>query len=255
MVGTLGNDHDRPARVVDEGPRDPTAAAHHDAVGPPILGNDLQPVRGIAAVVDQFPPDTRAVEVGRGGPAQLRDELGRRLGRGGHADRRPVGRAPERLDVHENEQRPLAPREPSRPRGGVQRPVGPVDPGDDDGKAVLAGLGIATLRRHLWILEPLPHKDIAPIGGNHRHTSVTAQVGIGPAAEDFGLAVTLTIDIPDVERKVAEKLAAAAHRARAGISAPATRPATASRYPYPTTPGQGSVIVGLGWSGWGFRAV
>jgi osmotically inducible protein OsmC len=45
-----------------------------------------------------------------------------------------------------------------------------------------------------------------------RDSSVTAQVGIGPAGEGFGLAVTLTIDIPDVEREVAEKLAAAAHQ-------------------------------------------
>jgi Ohr subfamily peroxiredoxin len=45
-----------------------------------------------------------------------------------------------------------------------------------------------------------------------RGSSVTAEVGIGPSGEGFGLAVTLVVHIPDVEREVAEKLVAAAHQ-------------------------------------------
>jgi osmotically inducible protein OsmC len=45
-----------------------------------------------------------------------------------------------------------------------------------------------------------------------RGSSVTAEVGIGPAGEGFGLAVTLVADIPDVERETAERLVAAAHQ-------------------------------------------
>jgi len=42
-------------------------------------------------------------------------------------------------------------------------------------------------------------------------SSVTAEVGIGPAGGGFGLAVELVVDVPDVERETAEKLVAAAH--------------------------------------------
>ena len=45
-----------------------------------------------------------------------------------------------------------------------------------------------------------------------RGSSVTAEVGIGPAGEGFGLAVTLVVEVPDVEPEVAEKLVAAAHQ-------------------------------------------
>ncbi len=45
-----------------------------------------------------------------------------------------------------------------------------------------------------------------------RGSSVTAEVGIGPAGEGFGLAVELVVDVPDIEREVAEKLVAAAHQ-------------------------------------------
>jgi osmotically inducible protein OsmC len=42
---------------------------------------------------------------------------------------------------------------------------------------------------------------------------VTAEVGIGPAGEGaFGLAVTLRVTVPNVERARAEELVAAAHR-------------------------------------------
>lgn len=43
-------------------------------------------------------------------------------------------------------------------------------------------------------------------------SSVSAEVGIGRAGEGFGLAVTLIVDIPDVEHDVAADLVAAAHR-------------------------------------------
>ena len=42
-------------------------------------------------------------------------------------------------------------------------------------------------------------------------SSVTAEVGIGPAGGGFGLAAELVVDVPDVERETAEKLVAAAH--------------------------------------------
>ena len=45
-----------------------------------------------------------------------------------------------------------------------------------------------------------------------RGSSVTAEVGIGPAGEGFGLEVTLVVEVPDVEREVAEKLVADAHQ-------------------------------------------
>lgn len=43
-------------------------------------------------------------------------------------------------------------------------------------------------------------------------SSVTAEVGIGKQGEGFGLAVTLDISLPGIEREVAEKLAAGAHQ-------------------------------------------
>ncbi|HEY7598008.1 MAG TPA: organic hydroperoxide resistance protein [Actinophytocola sp.] len=43
-------------------------------------------------------------------------------------------------------------------------------------------------------------------------SSVSAEVGIGRAGEGFGLAVTLVIDIPDVDHAQAQELVAAAHR-------------------------------------------
>lgn len=43
-------------------------------------------------------------------------------------------------------------------------------------------------------------------------SSVTGEVGIGPAGDGYGLSVTLTIDVPDVEREQAERLVAAAHQ-------------------------------------------
>lgn len=42
-------------------------------------------------------------------------------------------------------------------------------------------------------------------------SSVTAQVGIGPQGSGFGLTVTLTVNIPNVDSAVAEDLAAKAH--------------------------------------------
>ncbi|MGH3762615.1 organic hydroperoxide resistance protein [Actinophytocola sp.] len=45
-----------------------------------------------------------------------------------------------------------------------------------------------------------------------RDSSVRAEVGIGPDGDGFGLAVTLVVDLPDVERDAAEKLVAAAHQ-------------------------------------------
>ena len=41
---------------------------------------------------------------------------------------------------------------------------------------------------------------------------MTAEVGIGPAGEGFGLAVTLVIEVPDVEHEVVRELVDAAHR-------------------------------------------
>jgi Ohr subfamily peroxiredoxin len=45
-----------------------------------------------------------------------------------------------------------------------------------------------------------------------RGSSVSAEVGIGPVGEGFGLGVTLIVDIPGVERDVAEKLVDTAHQ-------------------------------------------
>jgi Ohr subfamily peroxiredoxin len=43
-------------------------------------------------------------------------------------------------------------------------------------------------------------------------STVTAQVGIGPEGEGFGLEVTLTIDLPGADRAQAQQLAEAAHQ-------------------------------------------
>jgi Ohr subfamily peroxiredoxin len=43
-------------------------------------------------------------------------------------------------------------------------------------------------------------------------TTVTAQVGIGPEGEAFGLVVTLVIHMPDLDREKARELAEAAHQ-------------------------------------------
>lgn len=45
-----------------------------------------------------------------------------------------------------------------------------------------------------------------------RGSSVAAEVGIGPVGEGFGLAVTLVVDLPDVEQETARKLVDAAHQ-------------------------------------------
>jgi lipoyl-dependent peroxiredoxin len=42
-------------------------------------------------------------------------------------------------------------------------------------------------------------------------STVTARVGIGPQGGGFGLAVTLVVDLPGVDRTVAEDLTAKAH--------------------------------------------
>jgi osmotically inducible protein OsmC len=43
-------------------------------------------------------------------------------------------------------------------------------------------------------------------------SSVTAEVGIGPDGQGYGLSVELVVDLPGVEAATAEKLAAAAHQ-------------------------------------------
>ena len=45
-----------------------------------------------------------------------------------------------------------------------------------------------------------------------RGSSVTAEVGIGPAGAGFGLTATLVVSLPDIEPGVADKLVAAAHQ-------------------------------------------
>jgi osmotically inducible protein OsmC len=42
-------------------------------------------------------------------------------------------------------------------------------------------------------------------------STVTARVGIGPQGRGFGLSVTLTVDLPGIDKPVAEDLAAKAH--------------------------------------------
>jgi lipoyl-dependent peroxiredoxin len=44
------------------------------------------------------------------------------------------------------------------------------------------------------------------------HSTVTAQVGVGPDGDMFGLAVTLVINIPGADQAQARKLAEAAHQ-------------------------------------------
>lgn len=43
-------------------------------------------------------------------------------------------------------------------------------------------------------------------------STVTARVGIGPDGRGFGLAVTLTVELPGIDRAVAEDLTAKAHQ-------------------------------------------
>ena len=42
--------------------------------------------------------------------------------------------------------------------------------------------------------------------------SVTGEVGIGPSGEAFGIEVTLTISLPDMDKDQADKLVEAAHQ-------------------------------------------
>lgn len=49
-------------------------------------------------------------------------------------------------------------------------------------------------------------------GVNPGDSTVTAQVGIGPEGEAFGLVVTLVIQIPGLDREKARELADAAHQ-------------------------------------------
>ena len=57
-------------------------------------------------------------------------------------------------------------------------------------------------------LQRMAHKAKVSIRGSQ----VTAEVGIGPAGEGFGLAVTLVIEVPDVEHEVVRGLVESAHR-------------------------------------------
>jgi osmotically inducible protein OsmC len=50
-------------------------------------------------------------------------------------------------------------------------------------------------------------------GANVDGTVVTAQVGIGPEGQSFSLAVTLKVELPNVDAEQAQSLAAAAHEA------------------------------------------
>jgi Ohr subfamily peroxiredoxin len=49
-------------------------------------------------------------------------------------------------------------------------------------------------------------------GVNTGDSTVTAQVGIGPEADGFGLLVTLVIAIPGLDREKAREIAEAAHQ-------------------------------------------
>ena len=49
-------------------------------------------------------------------------------------------------------------------------------------------------------------------GVNPRESTVTAEVGIGPEGDAFGLVVTLIISIPGLDRERARELAEAAHQ-------------------------------------------
>jgi osmotically inducible protein OsmC len=57
-------------------------------------------------------------------------------------------------------------------------------------------------------LQAVARRDKVKLAG----TSVTAEVGIGKQGDGFGLAVTLVVTVPDVERAQAEKLVDAAHQ-------------------------------------------
>lgn len=57
-------------------------------------------------------------------------------------------------------------------------------------------------------LQVVARKEKVGVSGS----SVTAEVGIGPVGEGYGLAVDLVVDLPDIERDVAEKLVEAAHQ-------------------------------------------
>jgi Ohr subfamily peroxiredoxin len=60
------------------------------------------------------------------------------------------------------------------------------------------------------------HSALRQIAGRDRaalgDSTVTAQVGIGPEAESFGLLVTLVIHIPGLERERVREFAEAAHQ-------------------------------------------
>ena len=60
------------------------------------------------------------------------------------------------------------------------------------------------------------HSALRQIAGRDRaalgDSTVTAQVGIGPEAESFGLVVTLVIHIPGLEREKVREFAEAAHQ-------------------------------------------
>jgi organic hydroperoxide reductase OsmC/OhrA len=44
------------------------------------------------------------------------------------------------------------------------------------------------------------------------HSTVTAQVGVGPEGDMFGLVVTLVISIPSLDQAATRELAEAAHQ-------------------------------------------
>ena len=60
------------------------------------------------------------------------------------------------------------------------------------------------------------HSALRQIAGRDRaalgDSTVTAQVGIGPDGDAFGLIVTLVIQVPGVDREKARELAEAAHQ-------------------------------------------
>jgi Ohr subfamily peroxiredoxin len=47
---------------------------------------------------------------------------------------------------------------------------------------------------------------------NIEGSTITAEVGVGPDGQGYGLSVALVVDLPGVEPAIAEKLAAAAHQ-------------------------------------------
>jgi Ohr subfamily peroxiredoxin len=61
------------------------------------------------------------------------------------------------------------------------------------------------------------HSALRRVGGGREHaalggSTVTAQVGIGPDGDSFGLVVTLIIHVPGMEREKARELAESAHQ-------------------------------------------